>query len=65
MSTFSNVTHIEEGRPHPGTVRRRIIAAGFAVVAIVTVAAGIPRTAHADASPTYPVGTCSDFGCER
>jgi hypothetical protein len=65
MSMFKSIMGIENDRTNPRAARRRIVAAGLAVAAVLAVAAGAARPAYADAAPTPPVSKCSDFGCEQ
>jgi hypothetical protein len=65
MSMFKSTMGIENDRTNPRAARRRIVAAGLAVAAVLAVAAGVARPAYADAAPTPPVSKCSDFGCEQ
>ena len=64
-TTMRTSMAVEKDRTNRGAASRRIVAAGLAVAAVLAVAAGAPRPAHADAAPTPPVSKCSDFGCEQ
>ena len=43
---------------------RRLVAGACLTLAILAIAAGVPRLSHADAPSTPPVSQCSDFACE-
>ena len=64
MKTFNSIIGIEKDRTNPGAARRRIVAAGLGLAAVLAFAAGTRHTAYAAASPTPPVTKCADFACQ-
>jgi hypothetical protein len=63
MKTFNSIIGIEKDRTNPRAARRRMVAAGLGLAAVLAFAAGARQT-YAAASPTPPVSKCEDFACQ-